>query len=102
MESESNTKEGAPVAEGLPEETNAIGDSRKRQRQKHVHHWQKLTRAQIPGGRFPAKFGYQPIKLELYPLAHTYAANYVRVHLQHPGVYKDSRVAYRVIRVRVS
>ena len=24
-----------------------------------------FTRAQFPGGRFPAKFGYQPIKLEL-------------------------------------
>ena len=80
-----------------------IGDPRKkRQRQKHVHHWQKLTRAEFPGSRFPAKFGYQPIKLELYPLEHASPANYVRVHLQHPGVYKDSRVAYRVIQVRVS
>ena len=67
---ESNTKEGAPVAEGLPEETNGIGDSKKkRQRQKHTHHWQKFMRVQIPGGGFPAKFVCQPIKLELYPLA---------------------------------
>jgi len=44
---------------------------KKRQRQKHAHHWQQFTRAQFPGGRFPAKFGCQPIKLELYPLAHT-------------------------------
>jgi len=44
---------------------------KKRQRQKHVHHWQKFTRAKIPGGRFPAKCGCQPIKLELYPLTHT-------------------------------
>ena len=29
---ETNTKEGAPVAEGLPEETNGIGDSRKNDR----------------------------------------------------------------------
>ena len=29
---ESNTKERAPVAEGLPEETNAIGDSKKNYR----------------------------------------------------------------------
>jgi len=34
----------------------------------------------------------QPIKLELNPLAHTYAANYVRVHFWHLGVYKESRV----------
>ena len=75
---------------------------KKRQRQKHAHHWQQSTRAQLPGGRFPAKFGCQPIKLELYLLAHTYPANYVRVHLRHLGVYKESRVAYRAIRVRVS
>lgn len=30
-------------------------------------------------GRFLAKLGFQPIK---YPLAHTYPANYVRVHLK--------------------
>ena len=75
---------------------------KKRQRQKHAHHWQQFTRALFPGGRFPAKFGCQPIKLELYPLAHTYPANYVRVHFRHLGVYKESRVAYRAIRVRVS
>ena len=51
---------------------------------------------------FPAKFGCQPIKLQLFPLVHTYPANYVRVHFKHPGVYKGSRVAYRAIRVRVS
>ena len=66
---------------------------KKRQRQKHAHHQQQFTRAQFPGGRFPAKFGCQPIKLELYPLAHTYPANYVRVHFRHLGVYKESRVA---------
>ena len=43
---ESTTTEGAPAAEGLPEETNAIGDPRKkRQRQKHTHHWQQFARA---------------------------------------------------------
>ena len=100
---ESTTTEGAPVAEGLPEETNGTWDSRKkRQRQKHAHHWQQFTRALFPGGRFPAKFGCQPIKLELYPLAHAYPANYVRVHFRHLGVYKGSRVAHRAIRVRVS
>ena len=58
------------VAEGLPEEANAITDSRKkRQRQKHAHNWQPFTRAQFPGGRFPAKFRYQPIKLHLHPLS---------------------------------
>ena len=71
---ESTTREGAPVADGLPEETNGIGDS-KRQRRKHADHCQQFTRAQFPADRFPAKFGCQPIKLELYPLAHTHPAN---------------------------
>ena len=54
----------------------SIGNSRKkRQRQKHAHHQQQLTRAPSPGGQFPAKFRFQPIKLDLYPLAHTYTAN---------------------------
>jgi len=53
-------------------------------------------------GRFPAKSGCRPIKLEKYSLAHTYPANSVRVHLRHLGVYKESQVAYRAIRVRVS
>ena len=44
---ESTTTEGAPVAEGLPEETNAIGTQEKRQRKKHTHHWQQFTRAQF-------------------------------------------------------
>jgi len=63
---------------------------KKRQRRKHTHHWQQITRARFPGGRFPAKFEYQPIKLEIYALAHTYPANYVRVHFRHLGVYKES------------
>jgi len=41
----------------------------------------------VPSGRFPAKFGCRPIKLELYLVLHTYTANYVRVHLRHLGVY---------------
>ena len=42
----------------------------------------------VPGGRFPAKFGFQPIKLELYLLLHVCTANYVRVHLRHSGYIK--------------
>ena len=74
----------------------------KRQRQKHVQHWQHFTRAHSPGGRSPAKFGFQPIKLQLYPLAHTYPANYVRVHFRSLRVYKDSQTAHRTFQVRVS
>jgi len=48
---ESTNTEGATAAEGYPEET-----QEKRQRQKHADHWQQFTRAQFPGGQFPAKF----------------------------------------------
>jgi len=92
--------EEEPVAVRLPKEENAIGDSR--QRQKQAYHGQKLTRAPFPGSLFPAKFGCQPIKLELSMLTHTYPTNYVRVHLGHLWVYKESQVAYRAIQVRVS
>ena len=39
------------------------------------------------------KSGFQPIKLELYPLVHTYPANYVRVHFRISGYIK--RVEWR-------
>jgi len=92
---ESTTTERAPVEESLQEEANVTRDrlKKKRQRQNHTPHWQHLTRAQFPGCRFPAKFGCQPIKLQLYPHAHTYPANNVRVHFRHLGVYKESREA---------
>jgi len=35
----------APMAEGLPEEANGIGDFKKRQRQNHAPHRQQFTRA---------------------------------------------------------
>ena len=41
----------------------------------------------VQGSR-PAKFGCQPIKLELYPHVHTYTANYVRVHFRPLGYIK--------------
>ena len=96
---ESTTKEGASVAEGLPEEANAIGDSRKSDRDRNTLLIGNSLRVHC---QFPAKFGYKPIKLELYLPVHTYTANYVSVHSRLLGVYKESRIAYRAIRVRVS
>ena len=79
MELAFTTTERVPVAEEAPEEAKGIGDSKtkkkKRQRQNHAHHCQELTRARFPANPFPAKFGCQPIKLELHTLTHTYAAN---------------------------
>jgi len=77
-----------------PKEANGMEKQEKRPRRKHAHDWQQHTRARFPGGRLPAKFGCQPIKLERYPLEHTHPANYVRVHFRHLGVYKESRVAH--------
>ena len=81
------------MAEGLPEEGNAIGESRKMTETATHSSLATAYACTIPGGRLPAKFGCQPIKLELYLLAHAYTANYVRVHFRHLGVYKESRVA---------
>jgi len=96
---ESTTTEGAPVTEGLPEEANAIENSRKNDRDRTRS---TLATAYACTFQFPAKLGFQLIKLELYPLVHTYTANYVRVHFRHLGVYKESRVVHLAIRVRVS
>jgi len=85
----------------------AITLGKKRQRQSHTHHCQQFTRAEFPAGQLPAKFGWRPIKLELYPLVHTYVSRELRARararaLQDLRVYKESGVAYRAIRVRVS
>ena len=71
---ESTTTEGAPAAWGLPEEANAIGDSRKTTETESRTSLVTVYTCTVPGCQFPAKFGFQPIKLELYPLAHTYTA----------------------------
>ena len=74
------------MAEGVLEETNAIT---KNDRGRITPITGNSLRVY---GRFPAKFGSQPIKLELYPLVHTYTANYVRVHFRRLGVYKERQV----------
>ena len=63
---------------------------KKRQREKHTHHWLQFTRAQL---QTVDPRQNQPIKLELELLTHTYTAKYLRVHLWVLGVYKGSRVA---------
>ena len=86
----------------IPKETNGIGETEETTETESRSPLATVDACTVPGWLIPGKFGYQPIKLELYPLAHTYSANCVRVHLRHLGVYKESRVAYRAIRVRVS
>ena len=70
----STTTKGASVAEGLPQETNGIGDSRKTTETESRSALVTVYACTGTGGRLPAKFGFQPIKLQLYPLAHTYPA----------------------------
>jgi len=91
------TTEGAPVAEGLyPRRQTALKTEEKKMTETEARSPLATAYAcTVPGGRIPAKFGFQPIKLELYPLEHTYSAKYVRVHFRPLGVYKESRVAYR-------
>ena len=63
------------MAEGLPEEANAIGNSRKTTETETRYTLATVYACTVPGGRFPAKFGCQPIKLELSLLVHRYTAN---------------------------
>ena len=91
---ELTTTERASVAEGLPVEANGIGNSRKTTKTETRYTLATVYACTVPGGRFPAKFGCQPIKLDLYLPVHAYTANNMRVHLRHLGVYKESRVVY--------
>ena len=99
---ETTTTEAVSVAKALQEEAHGIGDQRKTTETVARSTLATVYACTVAGNRFPAKFGCQPIKLELYPVAHTHPANCVRVHFRHLGVYKESRVAYRATRVRVS
>ena len=85
---ESTTTEGAPVAEGLPEETNAIGTQEKTTETEAHSPLATAYACPVPGDRFLVKFGCQPIKLDLHLLVHTYTANCVRVHFRHLGYIK--------------
>ena len=78
------------MAEDLPEEANGNGNSRINDRDGNMLFAVNSSHVHFPSGPFPAKFGCQPIKLELYPLVHTYPAKKVRVQLRHLGVYKGS------------
>ena len=99
---ESTTTEGTQVAEAYKRPT-PLQTQQQNDRDRNTRITGNSLRVQIfPGRRFPAKFGCQPIKLQLYPPVHTYPANNVRVHFRHRGVYKESRVAYRATWVRVS
>ena len=84
---DSNRTEGEPVAEGLPEAANAIGDSRQNDRDGSTLTTANSSRVISSRRSIP---GCQPIKSNLRPLAHTHPANYVRVHFSSLGVYKES------------
>jgi len=73
------------VVGGLPEQANGAGDPTKTTETEARSSLAMAYACTVPGGRFPGKFGCQPIKLELDPHEHTYSANYVRVQLGHLG-----------------
>ena len=64
----------------IAEDANAIGDARgkkKRQRQKHTHHWLQFTRAQSKRS-IPGKIWMPTNQIRAIVARHTYTANYVR------------------------
>jgi len=54
---ESSLTEGAPVAEGEPEEANGIGDPRKTTETETRTSWETVCTCTVPVCKFPAKFG---------------------------------------------
>ena len=89
--------DGNTRSRGPPLET-----QEKRQRQKHAHSEYPFTRAQFPGGRFPRLWRLPTNQIRAL-LAHTFPRRtWVRVHRRRLRVYKGSRGAHPVIRVRVS
>ena len=89
---ETTTTEAASMAKALQEEAHGIGDQRKTTETVARSTLATVYTCTVAGNRFPAKFGCQPIKLELDLLARTHPASYVRVHFRRLGVYKGSRV----------
>ena len=78
------------LPEDLPEEAKGIGDSRKTTETESRTSWEPVYACMVSELQIPGKFGCQPIRLQLYPHAHTSPANYVRVHFRDLGVYKES------------
>ena len=72
---ESTTIEGAPVAEGLSEEANSIAYPRETTETEARSSLATVYVCTTSRRSIPAKFGCQPIKLELYPQAHAYPGN---------------------------
>jgi len=97
---ESTTPERAPVAE----------DNQTAMETQEKKTTETETRSTLPTAyaytvsrwSIPGKIWMPTNQIRVLSLAHTYPANYLRVHFWHLGVYKESRVAHRAIRVRVS
>ena len=99
---ESNTIEGAPVLEGIPEEANGIGDPRKTTETEARSPLATVHACTIPGGRFPAKMWMSTNQIRAIP-ERAHVSRELRARAPgHLGVYKEGLVAYRAIRVRVS
>ena len=96
---ESNTIEGAPVLEGIPEEANGIGDPRKTT---ETDSRSPLATAYACRRSIPGKIWTSTNQITATP-ARAHVSRELRARAPgHLGVYKEGRVAYRAIRVRVS
>ena len=91
---ESTTREGAPVAEGLPEKTNGIGDSRKKTTETEARSSPATVYAcTVPGWSIPGKIWMPTNQIRaLYTDARVSRELRARA-LQGLRVYKESRVA---------
>ena len=98
----STTTKGAQVAEGLPEETNGIGDSKKNDRDRitlstgnslrvHRYRWSITGKIWISTNQITAISAGAHVPREVSARA-----------LSHLGVYKESQSSDQAIRVRVS
>ena len=99
--SESTTTEATPSAEGLPEEANAIGDSKEnRQRQKHTHHWLPSTRALTAGIFFPPKCEPTNQIRALGPIGARVAGRLLWVYKAGPAVSESFGLGTAPVRLR--
>ena len=90
MESTVIITEGTPVAEGVPEEANAITKTTETESRPSLA---TVHACSVPGWLIPGKIWMPTNQIRAIPLVHAYTANYGRVHFRHLGVYKESRVA---------
>ena len=90
------------MAEGLPEEANAIGDSRKTTETEARPSSESVYACTASGRMIPGKIWMPTNQIRATSARARVSCELCARALQASRVYKESRVAYRAIRVRVS